>query len=136
MVAGAAQLAGAAAAQVIAAAAAEGGAAAAIDAICDLYCAALERSDFVAGCPVGAVAAEAHDDPVLRASAAAVFASWRDLLVQLLESERDPAPEASAELLISAVEGALLLCRVERSVEPLRRVNAALVSALARQRDG
>src|SRR3954452_3517567 len=46
----------------------------------------LERSDFRAGCPVVAVAVEAHHEaPVLAAAAAGAFARWQEALASLLE---------------------------------------------------
>ena len=105
--------------------------ASAIDSICDIYRAALEHSDFRAACPVGALAAEAQADPALTAAAAGVFEEWRVRLVELLEAEGTADPVAAADLAIASVEGALLLCRVQRSVEPLEHVRDGLHRALA-----
>ncbi len=105
--------------------------ASAIDSICDIYRAALENSDFRAACPVGALAAEAQADPDLTAAAAGVFEEWRGRLVELIEAEGTADPVAAADLAIASVEGALLLCRVQRSVEPLEHVRDGLHRALA-----
>src|SRR4051794_27562846 len=48
----------------------------------------LERSDFRAGCPIVAVAVEAHADaPQLAEAAADAFATWQEAMARLLERD-------------------------------------------------
>lgn len=97
------------------------------------YRAALEPSQFRATCPVGAVANEAFDDVELRAAVTGVFGDWRSALVAALTAEgRDDELAAElADLAIASVEGALMLCRVDRSSAALDRVASALDRQLA-----
>jgi len=88
----------------------------------------LTRSQFSAGCAVLAVTV-ATDSPDLLDRAGKVFAGWRDRLAQLLEGGGMPAA-ASAEfaaLLVAASEGAVVLSRAARSLEPFETVAAALL---------
>jgi TetR/AcrR family transcriptional regulator, lmrAB and yxaGH operons repressor len=101
--------------------------------ICDTYRQALIDSDYAAWCPVGAVAAEGHTDDALRAAAGAAFARWRAVLVDALVHDRHDADTATglADLLISAVEGAALLARVERTTRPLNNAERHISTLLA-----
>ena len=86
----------------------------------------LERSDFRTGCAVFAVATE--DDADLRATASRVFGSWRERLAEVLVEHgvaRDRAPRL-ARTVVAAVEGAVALCRAERSLAPLEEVAVEL----------
>ncbi|RAY12993.1 TetR/AcrR family transcriptional regulator [Actinomadura craniellae] len=82
----------------------------------------LVKSDFRAGCPVVAVTVESHDDaPRLTAAAAAAFARWEDTLATALANSGVPDERAGrlATLIVSAVEGATILCRARRDAQPL-----------------
>ena len=77
---------------------------------------------FGAGCPLVAAAADvsAHHDE-LRAVIARAFLDWQDPLTRALEAtgvEGDHAHRL-AVLLISALEGAIVLARIRQDVEPL-----------------
>jgi AcrR family transcriptional regulator len=94
----------------------------------------LEGSDFRAGCPIVAVAVEAHSDaPQLAAAAAAAFASWQDALQVLLERdgvEPDRARRLAATT-VAAIEGAVVICRARRDMKPLEDVSAELETMLS-----
>jgi TetR/AcrR family transcriptional repressor of lmrAB and yxaGH operons len=97
----------------------------ALDQIAELFAVGLERSEFREGCPVATVALEAAGDSErLRVACAQAYQSWIDLLVAAFgrwgvsEGER----EGLAVTVLAAVEGALLLARVQRDVAPLRAV--------------
>jgi AcrR family transcriptional regulator len=79
----------------------------------------LSRSDFGAGCSVAAVTVAA-ESPELRDRAGSVFRSWRSRLAQLLEEGGVTAGRgaALATSLISVCEGAVILSRAEKSMEP------------------
>ena len=85
----------------------------------------LVDSDFTAGCPVVAAAiGSADDDPALTAIAGQIFARWGDALAQTFRA--DGFDEAQARSLavtcLSALEGAVVLCRSTRTAGPLRDV--------------
>ena len=88
-----------------------------------LWRAILSRSDFGAGCAVAAVTVAA-ESPQLRDRAGDIFRGWRARLAELLEAGGIPpgrgAPLAAS--LISACEGAVILSRAERSMEPFNQV--------------
>ena len=95
----------------------------------------LERSDFRAGCPVVAVANEAHDEaPQLADTAAEVFAAWHERLVKVLRGEGVPPARAErlARLIVASIEGAVILARAQRSTRALDDVGREL-EALVRE---
>jgi TetR/AcrR family transcriptional regulator, lmrAB and yxaGH operons repressor len=98
-----------------------------VDAFAGLWRAVLVRSDFRAGCAVLAVTVSA-DVPGLVERAAAIFRSWRERLGAALEASGIEAAQARALALtiIAACEGAVVMCRAERSLEPLDVVAAHL----------
>lgn len=89
----------------------------------------LVKSDFRAGCPIVAVTVEAHDDaPQLTRAAAAAFRSWQEALTAGLVSA-GAAPERAprlATMIVASVEGAAIMCRAQRSLDPLEEVVAEL----------
>ncbi|GAA2628423.1 TetR/AcrR family transcriptional regulator [Paractinoplanes durhamensis] len=94
----------------------------------------LVQSDTTAGCAVLAVTVATRSDEML-ARAADVFRSWRGRLAELLAEGGHPAPEAFAATLVAAGEGAVVLSRAERSLEPFEAV-AAFLLAEARDATG
>ena len=94
----------------------------------------LERSDFRAGCPIVAVAIEAHSDaPQLAEAAADAFESWQEAMARLLEREGvEPArARRLAATTVAAIEGAVVICRAQRSMKPLDDVSQELESMLS-----
>jgi TetR/AcrR family transcriptional regulator, lmrAB and yxaGH operons repressor len=102
------------------------GPAAALAALTDEWRRVLQRSDFHTGCAVLAVATE--DEAELRDTANRVFASWRERLVEVLTEYGVTADRAPglARTVVAAVEGAVALCRAERTVAPLEEVAVEL----------
>jgi AcrR family transcriptional regulator len=85
----------------------------------------LVASDYRAGCPVVAVAVEARDDgPDLREDAKDAFERWRHALARGFAEAGVAAPRAGelAVLTIASFEGALILARAYRDLEPLELV--------------
>ncbi|AQW32464.1 TetR/AcrR family transcriptional regulator [Ralstonia syzygii subsp. celebesensis] len=81
----------------------------------------LVRSDFRIGCPVMATAVDEPIDDLAEealAAAAAVFSDWQRKLVASLEAQGRDRASASrlATLIIASVEGAIVLCRAQRSI--------------------
>lgn len=87
---------------------------------------ALTATDFRDACPIATVALEvASTDEVLRRATAAVFERWTVALTERV-GDRDVA-----HAVLAALEGAFVLCRAQRSVEPMHaagRMAAAFVS--------
>ena len=85
----------------------------------------LQTSEFQKGCPLATVTLEiaAISDPVQNACRA-VYHTWQARIEHLLiASGCEPArAPARALFALSAIEGALLLCRAERSTRPLEQV--------------
>lgn len=81
----------------------------------------LERTDFRYGCPIAAAASAPADAGVVRDAAGAAFGDWIEALEGLLVREGRPVEEARslARFVVGSIEGALLLSRAARSVEPL-----------------
>ena len=104
----------------------------AIGAVIELLAADLVASKFRNGCPVAAVALESPSEPV-RKVIAAHFAHWEHAIAaQLVANGLAPAPAKQlATLALSAIEGALLLARVQRSTAPLLAVGQTLRGMIA-----
>jgi TetR/AcrR family transcriptional regulator, lmrAB and yxaGH operons repressor len=83
---------------------------------------ALTESDYTAGCPVLAAAVgSGEDEHQLTAVAADIFSRWREASKQAYVRDGfEPAEATSlADTTIAAMEGAAVLCRSVRSLEPL-----------------
>ncbi|MEU7057610.1 TetR/AcrR family transcriptional regulator [Streptomyces sp. NPDC046197] len=84
-----------------------------------------ETAGFASGCPVAAATVEcATSGDSTRDAAAAAFATWREPVAGALTDMGVPAGRAEplATLMISALEGAILMARAERDVRPLTTV--------------
>lgn len=93
----------------------------------------LVASDFRAGCPVVAVAVGGGEQvPGAVDAVAGAFTEWHTALVAMLESHGRTPAEArrQSHLVVAAVEGALVLCRVQHSTQPLDDVLAELSGLL------
>jgi AcrR family transcriptional regulator len=89
----------------------------------------LADSDFTAGCPVVAAAiGSAEDGPQLTSVAGAIFGHWRDALTRAFEVDGSERAEAASLAItcIAALEGAVVLCRATRDLDPLRQVHTQL----------
>jgi AcrR family transcriptional regulator len=89
----------------------------------------LTESDYARGCPVVATVADATTgSPALREAAAGIFRTWQDAVEQGLAHAGvpDARTESLAALLLSALEGAIVLSRARRSLAPLDTVLAEL----------
>lgn len=96
-----------------------------------LWRSVLERSEMRAGCSVLAVTV-ATDSPDLLQHTATVFRAWRDVLRSLLErgGMRTTDAQRFAALLVASTEGAVVLARAERSMEPFELVAESLLAQL------
>ncbi|OBB99495.1 TetR family transcriptional regulator [Mycobacterium sp. 852013-50091_SCH5140682] len=96
----------------------------------------LVDSEFRAGCPVLAVCIDdvPDEDSAPREAAVFAFSNWVSILTSALREngwEREDAT-GTATLIVAAVEGAVAMCRAERSTDPLDRVGERLLRVLTR----
>lgn len=108
-------------------------AAEAIANVIDALAAGLERSNFEHGCPLATVVLErATQSEGVRYAAAGGFNSWLEQIEQrlLAAGMTEAAAASKALVLLSAIEGALILARARRDVAPLTAVRAELKSIL------
>jgi AcrR family transcriptional regulator len=96
----------------------------------DLWRQVLVRSNLRAGCAVLAVTV-ATDSPDLLEHAASIFRAWRGRLVDLyVNGGMDRAAAARlAVTVVAASEGAVVISRAERSLEPFELVVEELLAA-------
>ena len=92
----------------------------------------LEKTGCRVGCAVLAVTVATGSDDLLD-RAGAVFRAWRTQLSALLEAGGAADAESFAATLVAAAEGAVVLSRAERSLDPFDAVAAYLLGSL-RQR--
>jgi TetR/AcrR family transcriptional regulator, lmrAB and yxaGH operons repressor len=96
----------------------------------DALGAGLQASDFRDGCPIATITLEAcGDSDAVRQAAASAFASWLEPLQRRLRDaglDADAA-ERRALLVLSSIEGALILARARRDLTPLIAVRDELV---------
>jgi AcrR family transcriptional regulator len=113
---------------------AEGGPIAGLRAFVEIWRADFERPGYRAGCPIVAVAVESHDDaPELLESAARAFDAWRSAFADSLRGAGvdDHRADRLAALVVSAVEGAIVLSRAQRDPKPLLDVASELEDVIA-----
>ena len=102
------------------------------------YAQILRDSDFSAGCPVLAAALEGERSPGARDAAGEGFKRWEGLLAEGLRRDGVTAAEAGplATLIVSSLEGGVVLSRAQRTTAPLERVldqiEALIRSSVAR----
>jgi TetR/AcrR family transcriptional repressor of lmrAB and yxaGH operons len=100
----------------------------------DALAVGLESSGYQDGCPIATVTLEAAArSEAVQKAAAAVFDSWIEAVEQRLLAAGLDASTARrrAVLALAAIEGALLLARARRDLEPLAAVREELVALLA-----
>jgi len=93
----------------------------------------LESSDFRAGCAIATMVLElAPDVEAIRAEFDRVIAHWRAATAAQFEHYGyEPARATGlAALLLSTLEGGLILARAARSLEPLQTAGEALIAML------
>lgn len=109
----------------------------AVGAVCKLFADELKASNWKLGCPLATVALEAAEtsEPV-RKVCAAHFAAWEASVASRLVAAgmHEAMARPVAVFALSAVEGALLLARTQRSTEPLEMVGDMLQSVIRTRR--
>jgi TetR/AcrR family transcriptional regulator, lmrAB and yxaGH operons repressor len=95
----------------------------------------IERSGFQAGGPITTIAIEtASDNEALRESCDRIYNEWQDAFKDKLLSGgiAESRAHSIATLIITSIEGGVILCRTSRSREPMNRV-AQEISSLVQQ---
>jgi TetR/AcrR family transcriptional repressor of lmrAB and yxaGH operons len=101
----------------------------------DAYIQHFERTEFRDGCVVATVALdEASTHEKLAQAASTAITTWVDLLADALESEGRSREDAHdlATLIIATLEGAIVMAKGQRSVEPFEAARRTLRAILAR----
>jgi AcrR family transcriptional regulator len=103
----------------------------------DLWRQSVQASGGSSGCPVAGIAIDVGDadDADLMAAARGAFAQWTDRLAGQLQAAGMPADRCGpvATTALAAMEGALILCRAERSTRPLEATARELMNLLPAQ---
>jgi len=93
-----------------------------------------EAAGYVGGCLIANLGGELEGSDVCRETLATAFRDWRDAVAEALrESQQrglvrsDIAAGDLADLLTEAWEGAVIRMKIERSLDPLRRVVRRLI---------
>jgi TetR/AcrR family transcriptional repressor of nem operon len=99
------------------------------------------RSPVAGGCPILNTATDTDDgNPVLRARAAKALRSWLTRLQAIVEEAQESGetrpgvdPKVVSTLMVASLEGALMMSRLQRNDEALRRVQSHLNQYLDNQ---
>ena len=105
----------------------------ALEMITAYFSSQLESSQFTQGCPLATVALEqAATSDALHEVCSRTYAHWQAAIAALLVRDGHSSERADtlANFLLATIEGALLLCRAHRSIEPLRRASSELARTL------
>jgi TetR/AcrR family transcriptional repressor of lmrAB and yxaGH operons len=98
------------------------------------YVADLRESGYEFGCPIANVTLDVSaESPRIRAVCAEIFSDWQTRIRAALERDGYPKREADAmaEFMLSSLEGALILCRAQKSTAPLTRVADRILDVLS-----
>ena len=112
---------------------------AAIVALGELFAASLVGSDFREGCPVATVALEAAaDNDQIRSTCDGVYGAWMaGLTVRLTQwGVAEERAGVVAELVLSGIQGALLLARVKKDAGVVTRMAGELADLVGRETTG
>ncbi|MEQ8268973.1 MAG: TetR/AcrR family transcriptional regulator [Parvibaculum sp.] len=94
-----------------------------------LLCDWIEKSDFREGCPIATTLLEtAPQSERIAAAGREAFAEWIGLIASVYRRDGLSPRKATdrAAFAVSAIEGALILARVQKSTQPIRQVAKAL----------
>ena len=99
----------------------------------DRYCEQLaywvEQSNFAEGCPITTTLLEmASNSPLIAKAGSDAFASWKAVFTRVLVRDgwEPAAAQQHTNILLSALQGALLISRVERDTAALKNVSSVL----------
>jgi AcrR family transcriptional regulator len=88
----------------------------------------LGGTDFGSGCPVVAATLDGERSPAARAAAAEAFGRWESVFAGSLREHgiSDERAQALGTMVFASIEGAVIMSRASRSLDPLTRVLAEL----------
>ncbi|GAA1705858.1 TetR/AcrR family transcriptional regulator [Fodinicola feengrottensis] len=101
----------------------------------DLLTARLESSGFLDGCPIASVALDVADSPTVRSACDSGYAGWLASITDHL-TQAGLAEATAAELavlVLSGLEGALLLARTRQDTAPLVQVANRLAAVVTQE---
>lgn len=107
-------------------------------ALLDSYRRFLAGTECLYGCPIGSLALELHEpDPVVREKLASNFQQWIAAIQSCLEAAaerlpRDVSHRDLAVLVLTTMEGGVMLARTQRSLDPFDAAVSALRSYFSR----
>ncbi len=86
--------------------------------------------DFALGCPLAATICDASENDSLRTHVSELLARWRAPVADAYTRFGAPRAEAEAHatVLMAALEGALILARAQRNIEPIDTVERFFAS--------
>jgi TetR/AcrR family transcriptional repressor of lmrAB and yxaGH operons len=89
----------------------------------------VEATDYSAGCPVAAAALSGDETEGARAHAGRGFTTWTGSIEKMLVTSGVPPARAGAlaSLILSAIEGAVIVSLAQRSTEPMEQSAAELL---------
>src|SRR5260370_41299507 len=93
----------------------------------------LLASDFRDGCPIAAVTLEvALDRPSVREACTQGFQTWIDVLVKHLKRAglSEVRAKSIATLVLTSLEGGIILSRAQKSVEPINTITNELAEMI------
>jgi TetR/AcrR family transcriptional repressor of lmrAB and yxaGH operons len=102
---------------------------------CELLAGWMEDSGFQSGCPIATTVLETcPGSTAIQQASKAVFDSWISVIAQVFVDDGMESRQASinAELTIATIEGALILCRVQSSADPIRRMAQQITSLVSK----
>lgn len=92
----------------------------------------IEASEFTRGCPVAAVTLDIDDESEeLRTVCRGVFAKWYEIIAAGLDEVPAAQRGEVAQLILAALEGALILARAGATRDPLLQTGSLLAKTLA-----
>jgi TetR/AcrR family transcriptional repressor of lmrAB and yxaGH operons len=92
----------------------------------------IEASEFTKGCPVAAVTLDIDDESKeLRTVCQGVFATWREIIAAGLDEVPAAQRREVAQLILAALEGALILARATATKDPLLQTGELLANTLS-----
>lgn len=92
----------------------------------------IDASGFAKGCPVAAVTLDIDDgSEELRAVCRGVFATWCEIIAAGLDEVPTAQRREAAQLVLAALEGALILARATATKDPLLQTGDLLARTLA-----
>ena len=107
-------------------------AAEAIPAVVDYWRAQVAATAYSGGCPVAAAALSGDETEGARTRAGTGFAEWAESIEKMLLTSRVPATRVGglASLILSAIEGAVIVSLARRSMEPMEQAAAELLRTI------